>query len=153
MARLESRFEEFSEIIDGKLKTLIVMGRDGGRLAVISERLNIATLQVSSIEEAVERFEILTKGTLFCSLPLVLVWICLKILKNVDSALSLLCASSLTGVARLADGRVARNGVNEVSLVLFTVLVLWVLESFWSSRLLYSREHFLRGTWFLLRRV
>ena len=31
-----SRFEEFSEIIDGKLKTLIVMGRDGGRLAVIS---------------------------------------------------------------------------------------------------------------------
>ena len=58
-----SRFEEFSEIIDGKLKTLIVMGRDGGRLAVISERLNIATLQVSSIEEAVEKgFEIANEG-------------------------------------------------------------------------------------------
>ena len=58
-----SRFEEFSEIIDGKLKTLIVMGRDGGRLAVISERLNIATFQVSSIEEAVEKgFEIANEG-------------------------------------------------------------------------------------------
>ena len=58
-----SRFEEFSEIIDGKLKTLIVMGRDGGRLAVISERLNIATYQVSSIEEAVKKgFEIANEG-------------------------------------------------------------------------------------------
>ena len=58
-----SGFEEFSEIIDGKLKTLIVMGRDGGRLAAISERLNIATLQVSSIEEAVEKgFEIANEG-------------------------------------------------------------------------------------------
>ena len=58
-----SRFEEFSEIIDGKLKALIVMGRDGGRLAVISERLNIATFQVSSIEEAVEKgFEIANEG-------------------------------------------------------------------------------------------
>ena len=58
-----SRFEEFSEIIDGKLKTLIVMGRDGGRLAAISERLNIATLHVSSIEEAVEKgFEIANEG-------------------------------------------------------------------------------------------
>ena len=58
-----SRFEEFSEIIDGKLKTLIVMGRDGGRLAVISERLNIATFHVSSIEEAVEKgFEIAHEG-------------------------------------------------------------------------------------------
>ena len=58
-----SRFEEFSEIIDGKLKTLIVMGRDGGRLAVISERLNIATFHVDSIEEAVEKgFEIAHEG-------------------------------------------------------------------------------------------
>ena len=61
-----SRFEEFSEIIDGKLKALIVMGRDGGRLAVISERLNIATFQVSSIEEAVEKgFEIANEGHCF----------------------------------------------------------------------------------------
>ena len=58
-----SRFEEFSEIIDGKLKTLIVMGRDGGNLAAISERLNIATFEVSSLEEAVEKgFEIASQG-------------------------------------------------------------------------------------------
>ena len=41
-----------------------------------------------------------------------------------DSALSLLCASSLTRVARLANVRVSRSSVNEVSLVLFIVLVL-----------------------------
>ena len=58
-----SRFEAFSEIIDGKLKSLIVMGRDGGSLAAISERLNIATFQVSSLEEAVQKgFEIASQG-------------------------------------------------------------------------------------------
>ena len=41
-----------------------------------------------------------------------------------DSALSLLFASSLTRVARLANVRVSRSSVNEVSLVLFIVLVL-----------------------------
>ena len=41
-----------------------------------------------------------------------------------DGALSLLCASSLTRVARLANVRVSRSSVNEVSLVLFIVLVL-----------------------------
>ncbi len=41
-----------------------------------------------------------------------------------DSALSLLFASSLTRVARLANERVSKSSVNEVSLVLFIVLVL-----------------------------
>ena len=41
-----------------------------------------------------------------------------------DSALSLLFASSLTRVARLANVRVSRSSVNEVSLVLLIVLVL-----------------------------
>ena len=39
------------------------MGRDGGSLAAISERLNIATFQVSSLEEAVQKgFEIASQG-------------------------------------------------------------------------------------------
>ena len=58
-----SKFEQFPEIIDGKLKSLIVMGRDGASLAAISRHLNIATFRVSSIEEAVYKgFELASQG-------------------------------------------------------------------------------------------
>ena len=58
-----SKFEQFPEIIEGKLKSLIVMGRDGASLAAMSKRLNIATFQVSSIEEAVDKgFELASQG-------------------------------------------------------------------------------------------
>ena len=64
-----------------------------------------------------------------------------------DSALSLLCASSLTRVARLANVRVSRSSVNEVSLVLFIVLgllgfgIIMVFSSTMASETDYLTRH------------
>ena len=58
-----SSFEIFPEIIRGKLKALVLLGRDAARMAAISDGLKITTYRVSSIEAAVTKsFKIAVSG-------------------------------------------------------------------------------------------
>ena len=49
-----ANFEALRQFIDGKLKLLISIGRDGPKIAAVAKSLNIATLEAFSIEQAVE---------------------------------------------------------------------------------------------------